>query len=93
MELWLFFKFDFSFYILNNFAGPVVSLLLRYLSHREIIIGGTFIGVIGYIISIWMPNVEALIVTYGLLAGKTTLKTPLQRENVQIIVTYGILAV
>lgn len=50
-------------------AGPVVSLLLRYLSHREIIIGGTFIGVIGYIISIWMPNVEALIVTYGLLAG------------------------
>lgn len=50
-------------------AGPIVSLMLRYVSHRQIIIGGSLLGVIGYVISIWMPNVETLIFTYGLLAG------------------------
>ncbi|XP_029657794.2 monocarboxylate transporter 9-like, partial [Octopus sinensis] len=50
-------------------SGPLVSFLLQRFTHREVVIFGTILSAFGFIISIWMPNVDFLIFTYGFIAG------------------------
>ncbi|CAI9737469.1 Hypothetical predicted protein [Octopus vulgaris] len=52
-------------------SGPLVSFLLQRFTHREVVIFGTILSAFGFIISIWMPNVDFLIFTYGFIAVMT----------------------
>lgn len=49
--------------------GPVVGVLLDRYSCRQVTIAGTLIAVSGFVASIFSPNVEILIITYGFVGG------------------------
>lgn len=53
-------------------TGPVVSLLLERYTCRRITIVGTLVSVVAFVVSVFSPNVEMLIVTYGIIAGMLT---------------------
>lgn len=64
-------KVYFTAYLLVSFfSGPIVSVLLERYNCRQITIAGTTLSVVAFIISTFSPNVEILIITYGLLAGE-----------------------
>lgn len=53
-----------------NFAGPVANALaLRFTSRRVVMLGG-LIMTIGFILSMFPPNIAYLYFSYGLLVGK-----------------------
>ncbi|XP_052805444.1 monocarboxylate transporter 14-like [Mya arenaria] len=54
---------------MSMFMGPVVSILLERYTCRQITIVGTLISVVAFVVSIFSPNVEMLIITYGIIAG------------------------
>ncbi|XP_045207947.1 monocarboxylate transporter 14-like isoform X2 [Mercenaria mercenaria] len=54
---------------MSMFMGPIVSMLLERYSCRQITIAGTVLSVVGFIISSFSPNVEILIITYGIIGG------------------------
>ncbi|XP_064594828.1 monocarboxylate transporter 12-like [Liolophura sinensis] len=49
--------------------GPVVSLLLEFFSCRQVMILGSLISSVGFVLSVFAPNIETLIFTYGALGG------------------------
>ncbi|KAK3583079.1 hypothetical protein CHS0354_004024 [Potamilus streckersoni] len=51
------------------FMGPVVSLLLERYSCRQVTIAGIVIAFLAFIASIFSPNIEVLIITYGVIGG------------------------
>ncbi|KAL4228585.1 hypothetical protein ACF0H5_011635 [Mactra antiquata] len=54
---------------MSMFLGPVVSTLLEKFSCRQITIAGTLVSVCAFIVSVFSPNVEMLILTYGIIGG------------------------
>ncbi|XP_069115284.1 monocarboxylate transporter 12-like isoform X2 [Argopecten irradians] len=51
------------------FVGPFVSLLLRRYSIRSVTVAGSIVSAIGFILSIFSPNIELLVITYGIIGG------------------------
>ncbi|XP_060598825.1 monocarboxylate transporter 14-like isoform X1 [Ruditapes philippinarum] len=54
---------------MSMFMGPIVSMLLERYSCRQITIAGTALSVVGFVVSSFSPNVEILIITYGIIGG------------------------
>ncbi|XP_033758657.1 monocarboxylate transporter 9-like [Pecten maximus] len=54
---------------MSMMMGPFVSLLLRRHSIRAVTIMGSIVASFGFIISIFSPNIELLIITYGVIGG------------------------
>ncbi|XP_071176744.1 monocarboxylate transporter 14-like [Mytilus edulis] len=50
-------------------AGPVAGVLANRFGCRKVVMGGTLISVIGLLISTVSPNVEVLIITFGIITG------------------------
>ena len=50
-------------------SGPVSSYLINLLGARPVCIIGTLIGSAGVIISVFVNNIQALYVTFGIIAG------------------------
>ncbi len=51
-------------------AGPLVSFLLRRFSCRQVTIFGTLLSTVGFVASMFAPNIETLIITYGVVGGE-----------------------
>lgn len=54
---------------MSMFMGPVVSIFLEKYSCRQITIFGALLSSCAFIVSIFSPNVEVLIITYGVIGG------------------------
>ncbi|XP_060086227.1 monocarboxylate transporter 9-like [Ylistrum balloti] len=54
---------------MSMMVGPFVSLLLRKFSIRAVTITGAAVAACGFIVSIFSPNIELLIITYGIVGG------------------------
>ncbi|XP_048249886.1 monocarboxylate transporter 12-like [Haliotis rufescens] len=54
---------------MSMLMGPLVSFLLRRFSCRQVTIFGTLLSTIGFVTSMFAPNVETLIITYGVIGG------------------------
>lgn len=54
---------------MSMFMGPVVSIFLEKFSCRQITIFGALLSSCAFIVSIFSPNVEVLIITYGVVGG------------------------
>ena len=52
------------------FVGPVAGVLANRFGCRKVVMGGTLISVIGLLVSTVSPNVEVLIITFGIITGK-----------------------
>ncbi|CAC5426294.1 unnamed protein product [Mytilus coruscus] len=50
-------------------AGPVAGVLANRFGCRKVVMGGTLISVIGLLVSTVSPNVEVLIITFGIITG------------------------
>lgn len=50
-------------------AGPIVSALTNKFGCRPIAITGSIISTIAFILSVFAPNIEILILTYGVIGG------------------------
>ncbi|RZF40010.1 hypothetical protein LSTR_LSTR002413 [Laodelphax striatellus] len=51
------------------FAGPVVSALTNKYGCRATCIAGSIIGCVGFVLSIFSPTIEVLMITYGIIGG------------------------
>ncbi|XP_076435356.1 monocarboxylate transporter 14-like [Babylonia areolata] len=49
--------------------GPLVSLLLKRYSIRQVVMAGTVLSAVGFIASVFAPNVYVLILMYGVVGG------------------------
>ncbi|KAK7499314.1 hypothetical protein BaRGS_00009574 [Batillaria attramentaria] len=54
---------------MSMMMGPMVSLLLKKFSVRQVAIAGTLVSTSGFIASVFAPNVYVLIVMYGIVGG------------------------
>ncbi|KAL5019783.1 hypothetical protein ScPMuIL_002675 [Solemya velum] len=54
---------------MSMLVGPFVSMLLEKYSCRQVTIAGGMLSGTAFIVSIFSPNVEVLILTYGIIAG------------------------
>ncbi|XP_070212917.1 monocarboxylate transporter 14-like [Littorina saxatilis] len=54
---------------MSMFMGPVVSLMLKRYSIRQVTIAGTLLSAVGFIASVFAPNVYVLIAMYGIVGG------------------------
>jgi hypothetical protein len=52
-------------------AGPVVSALTNKFGCRTVCIAGSVIGCAAFILSTFSPNVNVLMLTYGVMGGKS----------------------
>ncbi|ESP02005.1 hypothetical protein LOTGIDRAFT_230540 [Lottia gigantea] len=54
---------------LSMMMGPVVSVLLKHFTCRQVTITGGFIAAISLVLSVFSPNIDVMIITYGILCG------------------------
>lgn len=52
-----------------KYTGPIASILVNKYGCRLVTMVGAVITSTGFILSIFSPNVEIMIVTYGLMGG------------------------
>jgi Mg2+/citrate symporter len=52
-------------------AGPVVSALTNKFGCRTVCIAGSVIGCVAFILSTFSPSVNVLMLTYGVMGGKS----------------------
>ena len=51
-------------------AGPIVSALTNKFGCRPVAITGSIIATIAFVLSVFAPNIDILILTYGVIGGK-----------------------
>ena len=76
-------------FILLRLAGPIVSALTNKFGCRPVAITGSIIATIAFVLSVFAPNIDILILTYGVIGGKylyisiskTCLKQPLKKRT------------
>ncbi|KAH3774938.1 monocarboxylate transporter 9-like [Dreissena polymorpha] len=54
---------------MSMFMGPVVSLLLERFSWRQVTLAGTLMSAVAFVVSVFSPNIDVLIITYGIIGG------------------------
>lgn len=64
-------------YLFLLFSGPFVSMLANKYGCRRITIMGAVISCAAFILSVFSPNIEMLILTYGILGGTNKTETSL----------------
>ena len=52
-------------------AGFVAGSLVELYGCRKIVISGTVIGALGFILSAFMPHIGFMFITFGILSGKS----------------------
>jgi len=50
-------------------SGPIVSVLTDKFGYRVVPIGGTLVASLGFIVSIFAPNIAFMYFSYGCIAG------------------------
>lgn len=58
--------FDKSMYI----SGPIVSGLVNRFGCRPVVMAGSVLAAAGFMLGSYAPNLELLILTYGVFGGK-----------------------
>lgn len=59
------------FYSCLFVSGPVVSALTNKYGCRAVCIAGSFIGACAFVLSIFSPTVNMLMLTYGVMGGQS----------------------
>ena len=52
------------------FSGPVASVLVSIFGCRKVAIFGAVMAAVSFFMCTWSPNVQVMILLYGLLGGK-----------------------
>ena len=53
-----------------SISGPIVSALTNKYGCRPVCITGSIIATLAFVLSVFAPNIDILIITYGIIGGK-----------------------
>ena len=56
------------------FSGPIVSALANRFGCKIVGIIGSVLAGISFVISQWSPNINVMILTYGVMGGKLVMR-------------------
>lgn len=57
-------------FFLLSLLGPLVAGLVNKFGCRNVGVGGALVATVGMFVSAFMPTIEMMIVSYGIIAGE-----------------------